>query len=169
MQAGNYGISGGVLTTAASGFWIYTTGANSSQTISSVISGTNISLNKAGAGSLTLSSASRVSPLFSGNTFTGQVAVNEGTLKLGLNNALGGALNALPSLMVNAGGVNGKGGMLDLNGNELLVGMISSQGAAPGAGVAGGVITSSSSSSTAILVTSSVTNGTFAGSIQGGV
>ena len=156
-------ISGGAFTpTAAVDTVVFTTGT-SVLTISSAIAATTIGLTKAGAGTLLLSGTTSAYSGLSSNTFTGQTAINEGTLQLGANNALG-AIAPSP-LAVNLGGIGGAGGTLDLNGKFLIVTSLFSQGSLVGAGIGGGTITSSTNAGT--LVTSGAAATVFGGSING--
>lgn len=69
-------------------------GGSTSYSISTVISGTGGQLTKEGTGTLTLSG---------NNTFTGNVAVNAGTIKIGHQRALGAANTAVTKVTVAAG------------------------------------------------------------------
>jgi autotransporter-associated beta strand protein len=165
LQSGNNGIAGGTLTSGASSLWVYTPAASTStQSLTSTLTGA-IAFTKAGNGILSLDSVSSAYAGLSGNVFAGQTTVNEGTLKLGASNALG-ILTTLPNLMLNAGGITGLGGAVDLNGKSLLVGTLFSQGAAAGAGVAGGRVFSSTGTGALASIVSN--NMFFAGNLDGG-
>jgi fibronectin-binding autotransporter adhesin len=73
----NYILSGGTITLTGSGGWI-STQSGGTNTIGSVIAG-SVGLTKDGSGTLILNGA---------NTFTGDTAIDSGTLKLGNANAL---------------------------------------------------------------------------------
>jgi autotransporter-associated beta strand protein len=164
LQDGNSGISGGILSSGATSLWVFTpsnTGATSS--ISSALTGT-FALTKSGAGTLVLGGTSAGFPTLSANTFTGTTTINEGTLRLGAGNALG--VLGTQALVLNGGGVNGTGGVLDLNGQFLLVGALSNQGAGANAAVGGGVIMSTSAGS-GTFVTNTATATSFGGGITG--
>lgn len=151
---GNAGISGGMLTVGAAQLYFHTPTATPANTtnVASTVLGTG-GITKAGDGTLALNS---VSPL------TGQITINQGTLKLnaGVNTLAVGVGQTGQPLVVNAGG------KLDLNGNTQLVGTLSSTAAAANATVAGGAITSSVGTGTFVTSTAS---STFAGSITGNV
>jgi autotransporter-associated beta strand protein len=102
-------LSGGTITLPASAT---ITVNNSSDTISSVLSGAGSSLTKSGLGTLTLSGA---------NSYSGTTTINAGTLALGANNVL---TNASPvsigSATLNAGIYSNKGGTLDPTGSAVI-------------------------------------------------
>ncbi|GEP44951.1 autotransporter-associated beta strand repeat-containing protein [Brevifollis gellanilyticus] len=123
-------------------------------TISSVITGNNTTtagtggVTKAGTGTLILSGA---------NTYTGTTTINEGTVRLGNANGLGGT---------NAGLMMRQGTTLDLNGFS-----VGSAGASSGLNAfnGAGIITNSAASGTALLrFGNNNTGGLFTGLITDG-
>ncbi len=136
---GGGGITGGVLTTSGNAELIANYATDGS--ISSNISGTTGGLTKIGAGNLTL--ASRMG-------YSGQTTINQGTLTLGVNQAL----SVGNPLVVN------KGGTLDHGSNSQYVGNLTSTGTVENSG---GIIIGTGGT----LTVNQTSNGTFAGSIQG--
>ncbi|NBV84958.1 MAG: hypothetical protein EBS01_01540, partial [Verrucomicrobia bacterium] len=114
-------ITGATLTSGTSELFVYTN--SGSLTVSSTISGSGVTLVKSGVGNLYLAGA---------NTFTGSTVVNQGTLFLGVANAVpSGALvinnasvtqgvqssiNASSPVVINGGGVLTLTGVNTLNG-----------------------------------------------------
>ena len=154
-------ISGGSLTSGTASLWVFTPTPGSVQTLSSNLIGTT-NLTKSGAGTLVLGSSLGYVGL-SANLLSGAVTINEGTLQLGAPNAFNYLTPQV--LTVNGGGTDGLGGTLDLNGNFLVAGALSNQGAAAGANVLGGRILSSAGPTS--LVSSTATSSAFAGVISG--
>ncbi len=146
----NNTLAGGFVSGGGLALYVHTPGGASELTMNSALLGT-AGLNKAGAGSLTVSQ-----PAF----YTGQTTVNQGTLKLaaGTNSLVVGIGQTGQALVVNTGGT------LDLNGNVQVTGTLSSTGAAIGAGVAGGSITTSSAGGTLVANSGAAS---FAGNISG--
>jgi len=101
-----------------------------------------------GANALGLVKTGTNTLVFSGsNSYSGGTTIMNGTLQVGSANALGASTG---NLAIN-------GGTLDLNGNNLTVGMLS--------GASGGTITTSTAGSVTLTVNSAL-SGTFAGAIQ---
>lgn len=152
-QDGNTGLSGGILMLNALALYAYTptaTPANTT-TIGSVIAG-SAGINKAGNGTLALTSF---------EPYTGTTTVNQGTLRLaaGTNTIVVGLNTTGASAVVNPGGT------LDLHGNVQVVGALSSTGAAINGGQLGGTVTSSTGTGTIVSTAAS----SFAGNIDGAV
>ncbi len=159
VRNGASSISGGILSQPAGqgvlNFWTL-----GDLTVSSLLHGGNgtragnISLVKAGSGTLTLATPASAIPFLSGmsaNTLTGQYVLNQGTLRLQ------GGTNTLPAnnyLALN-------GGTLDLNGNIQFTSGLFSDSV-----VTGGLITSSSGPATLVLNNDTASR-TFAGTSSG--
>ena len=144
--------SGGVLVNGTGAQWnvpitalgaegIFHVNAGMDLTVNGAITGT-AGLTKADGGTLNLAA-----PQY----YTGITYVNGGTLKL--------ASGATNTLFFNNGLVMNNGGSLDLNGGNQYVGSLSSQGAAQGAGVAGGDIGSSTGTGTLLVNSGTATYG----------
>ena len=148
-------ISGGALASLGN---VFTT-AGSTLTISSQI---NTSITKAGAGTLVLSNTSVAFPAYSGNTGS-NTYINEGTVQLGANNALGNS--AASYLTVETGAT------LDLNGKLQTVGPLMDRVQTTTLmGIASGLITSGTGNGTLLIGTTNPGNQNgyrYGGSIQG--
>lgn len=147
-QAGNTGISGGLVSTTSNRELIVH--ALGDLNFGAVITGTSGGLTKTGAGTMTLGAS---------NLYTGATTVNQGTLKLA-----GGDHPILPGQVLN---VN-TGGTVDLNGNTQMVGVLRSLGSSGGeTAQTGGFITSTGGAAT--LATNMTSGATFAGRITGDI
>ena len=156
-------ISGGVFnqTSGSSDLTVWTVGY-ATLNMNSVMGGGNgvgngnISLVKAGTGTMVLNSpSSYVIPGMSGNTLTGQFAVNQGTL------LLNGGTNTISYdnfLEV------GLGGTLDLNGTSQYVEGLFTDGTVPNSG---GTITGDSLASSTLVVNQDNTTRSFSGTLIG--
>ena len=105
-----------------------------------------------GSGGLNVysSAASCLVKLSGSNSYTGGTTLSSGILRIALNNSLGATTGALA--------VNG--GMLDLNGKSITVGLLSGNSAS--------AVISSTAAGAMTLTANSASNGTYAGSIQNG-
>lgn len=148
--AGNGGISGGILSTVANRELIVHTAGNLD--ISSAIAFTTGGLTKSGNGMLTLSS--------SGNAFSGNINLLQGTLKLSGGDNTIFYNNTLQM----------QGGTLDLNGSvQHFASVVQSIAAPRNANLTpdtGGIITNTAGTQATLAVR---TGGSFAGSIQGNI
>ena len=163
--------AGGIALANAAAHTLTLTGSNTgANTFSPVIGNYSpaypTSLVKSGSGTWTIASV---------NSFTGGVTIQAGTLKLGVNEALGSALNGLTlgSTVTNTGGI------LDLNGKTEVLTSLSSAGSGQnivtnsattpavlqfdGAGVFGGVIQDGASAGGISVIVYSGATATFTG------
>ncbi|TCO93623.1 autotransporter-associated beta strand protein, partial [Chthoniobacter flavus] len=163
-KSGNGGISGGIInqTNGFSPLEFWTIG---DLTVTSLFNGGNgttngaISLVKAGAGTLTLSTPLSLIPgltSMSANSMSGLTVINQGTIKLN------GGKN---TLLANNFMEIGLGGTLDLNGNSQQVEGLFTDGAVPNSG---GTVTSSTGTGN-LVVNADNTSRIWAGSITGNV
>jgi autotransporter-associated beta strand protein len=141
-QAGNRGISGGLLAVGGNPAFIHAIG---DLNFSAGITGT-AGMTKSGAGTLNLNRS---------QFYTGATAVNNGTVVLnGGNNTL--FVNAIGG----ANALNVNGGVLDLNGNSQVVSTLAASNITPG-------VTASIINNGAAATLTSTGGGTFAGTING--
>jgi autotransporter-associated beta strand protein len=122
------------------------------------ISNGNIGVVKAGAGTLTISSPVAPIPGIStgGNTYSGQLVINQGTVKLN------GGTNTIQANNF----VSLDGGTLDLNGNAQTVLGLFTDGAVAGAG---GTVSNSAAAQATLVNNADNTARNFAGAITGSV
>ncbi|MGB8169102.1 MAG: hypothetical protein WCF18_16515, partial [Chthoniobacteraceae bacterium] len=164
-KAGNTGINGGIITQAntarALNFW-----AVGNTNVTSLLNGgngtatTNVSLSKAGAGILTLTTPTSALAAFSGmsvNSLSGLTAINQGTLKLA-----GGKNTIQPGNFLEIS----TDGVLDLNGTSQQVLGLFSDGAVSGAG--GSVINSAGTAANLVINQDNAARN-WAGTISGNV
>ncbi len=163
-QAGFSSIGGGVLNAPAAGtpLNVWTLGE---LTISSVINGGNGTANgnigfvKAGAGTLTLAPDRSTIPGLTAiglNSMSGQLVINQGTIKLA-----GGTNTVQPGNFLSLG----IGGTLDLNGNSQFVGALFTDGGVTGAG---GTVMNSGQAATFVHNADNAARN-FAGTITGNI
>ena len=144
---GSNTISGGILTAGATDLIVQAVGdVNIGSTITGALGG----LTKAGGGTLTLSAQS---------SYTGNTNINQGTLKLGVDNAI------MPGSAVPINAASGAVGTLDLNGHYQTTGIF--LGDSQTAGTGGNVIGTATTST--LVVNQDVTARVYAGAISGAV
>ncbi|MFZ2278582.1 MAG: autotransporter-associated beta strand repeat-containing protein, partial [Prosthecobacter sp.] len=151
VQAGNSGISGTGTLTAASNreLIVYTVG---DLTLGVAITGTSGGLTKSGEGTLTLAA---------GNTFTGTVTINQGTLKL---DGTDFSLTSNQTMQLLGGNLDLNGTVQNINNLQAQTGSLAvNDGFAPN--TAGYVINTSGSQATLALTTANVS---FRGAIGNG-